>query len=87
MTWLWIVFGALAALAGVRYRQRLAAGRRASDGPSVDDDAVRRIIEEGSLDAAGDEGDDEPLDLDEAARAEREFWEESSWDDPEEFRP
>lgn len=85
MTWLWIALGVLAALAGVRYRHRLAAGRRTGGRPRVDDDAVRRIIEEGSIDAGG--GDDvEPLDLDEAARAEEEFWEES-WDDPEEFRP
>ncbi|HET8655468.1 MAG TPA: hypothetical protein VFL93_08115 [Longimicrobiaceae bacterium] len=79
MTWLWILFGVLAVLAGARYRVHLHSSR--SRGPRVDDDAVRRILDEGTL-VTPDE--DEPLDLDEAARAEEEFWSES-WDEPEEF--
>lgn len=81
MTWIWIVFGALLGMAGFRYRSRLRAARRPGSSPRVDDDALRRILEEGTLPA---EDEDEPLDLEEAARAEEEFWNES-WDEPEEF--
>lgn len=80
MTWIWILLGGLVGLAGLRYRSRLRAADRPGPPPAVDDEALRRILEEGSLPAE----DDEPLDLDEAARAEEEFWSES-WDDPEEF--
>jgi hypothetical protein len=80
MTWLWILFGVLAALAGIRYRARLRSGH--PHGPTVDDDAIRRILDEGTLMTTED--DEEPLDLDEVARAEEEFWSES-WDEPEEF--
>jgi hypothetical protein len=52
----------------------------------VDDDALRRIMQHGTLSTGGrdDEDDDEPLDPDKAARAEEEFWAES-WDEPEEY--
>jgi hypothetical protein len=76
MTSIWIVISVLAVLAGVRYLARIRSLRT----PAVDDDAVRRILDTGSLEAE----DDESLDLDEAARAEEEFWDES-WDDPEEY--
>jgi len=81
MTWFWILLTALAAGAGLRYLARLHS---ATSGRSfaVDDAAVRRILEEGSLET--DEGDEGPLDLEEAARAEEEFWAES-WDEPEEY--
>lgn len=82
MTWIWILFGALAGLAGFRYRSRLRAPRRPGPPPRVDDDALRRILREGTLPA--DEEDEEPLDLEEAARAEEEFWNDS-WDEPEEY--
>jgi hypothetical protein len=83
MSWIWIVFGALVGAAGVRYRARVRAARAAGAPPALDDDAIRRIMEEGTL-SVGEE--DEPLDLEEAARAEEEFWDES-WDEPEEYRP
>lgn len=76
MTSIWIVISVLAVLAGFRYLARIRSLRT----PAVDDDAVRRILDTGSLEAE----DDESLDLDEAARAEEEFWDES-WDDPEEY--
>lgn len=79
MIWFWAFLTVLAGAAGVKYLSRLHAGR--SSGPLVDDDAVRRILEDGTL-STGD--DDEPLDLEEAARAEEEFWAES-WDEPEEY--
>ncbi len=83
MSWIWIVFGALVGAAGLRYRARLHAERAAGAPPSLDDDAIRRILEEGTL-SVGE--DDEPLDLEAAARAEEEFWDEP-WDEPEEYRP
>lgn len=81
MTWLWLLFGSLVALAGVRLRLRLRGGRT----PTVDDEALRRILREGRL-ASAEEDDDEPLDMDAAARAEDEFWSEP-WDEPDEYRP
>ncbi|HEV2149908.1 MAG TPA: hypothetical protein VGR37_21095 [Longimicrobiaceae bacterium] len=81
MTWFWILSGALAGLAGLRYVGRIRAMRASSGVPRVDDDALRRILAEGTL--AAEDGD-EPLDLEEAARAEEEFWSES-WDEPEEY--
>lgn len=46
----------------------------------VDDAAIEQILRQGSLTVP----DDEPLDEEEIARAEREFWQES-WDEPEEY--
>lgn len=85
MSWIWIVFGALLGAAGLRYRARLHAIRGAGAPPAVDDDAIRRILEEGTF-STGEDDEGEPLDLEEAARAEEEFWEES-WDEPEEYHP
>ena len=76
MTWIWIAFALLIAALGLRRR---AASAPAA--PRVDDDAIRRIMEDGTL-ALHD--DDEPLDVEEAARAEEEFFDES-WDEPEEY--
>jgi hypothetical protein len=78
MTWVWILFAALAVLGGLRYIQRIGS-MRSSGSPPVDDDALRRIVEDGSLSTE----EDEPLDLEEAARAEEEFWNET-WDEPDE---
>lgn len=80
MPYLWGALAALVALAGVRHLVRLRAGRARGGAPRVDDDALRRILETGSLPAP----DDDRLDMDAAARAEEEFWSES-WDEPEEF--
>jgi len=80
MNWLWILFGALTGAAGLRYLARLRGSRSPGGTPVVDDEALRRILEEGTLGT----DEDEPLDLDEAARAEEEFWAES-WDEPEEY--
>lgn len=79
MTWLWILFGALAGLAGLRYRSRLRSAR-GPDAPRVDDEALRQILEEGTLAV-----EDDPLDPEEVARAEEEFWNDS-WEEPEEYR-
>lgn len=84
MRLVWILFwfglGLLLVAAGVRLRARL---RRRSDpwGPTVDDEALRRIVEEGRL--VTDE--DEPLDLREIREEERRFWEEERWDEADEF--
>jgi hypothetical protein len=82
MSWIWVLLGALVAGAGLRYRRRLRSERPSEHPPAVDDLALQRILDEGTLPAA----DDEPLDMDEVARAEEEFWSES-WDEPEEYRP
>jgi hypothetical protein len=82
MTWIWILLGAFAGVAGLRYRRRIHAARAAGAPPAVDDDAIRRILQEGTLSTE----EDEPLDLEEAARAEEAFWDEP-WDEPEEYRP
>jgi hypothetical protein len=78
--WLWILLSVLACIAGLRHWRWGRAARSSSGAPRVDDEALRQILETGSL--PGD--DDEPLDMDEVARAEEEFWGES-WDEPEEF--
>lgn len=83
MSWFWIFLAVLAALAGLRYLRRLRSARSALGPPRVDDDALRRILATGTLSTGGDD-DDEPLDLEKAARAEEEFWEES-WDEPDEY--
>ena len=49
--------------------------------PTLDDDAVRRILTEGTLYL----DDAPPLDLDEIAEEEERFWSEESWDSAEEF--
>lgn len=82
MTSLWIALGVLAALGGLRYRQRLLRTRAARGTPRVDDDAVRQILTRGHL-AAVDE--DPPLDEEAARRAEDEFWAGEAWDEPEEY--
>jgi hypothetical protein len=80
LTLLWALLATLAGAAGVRYLFRLRSGGPTSGTPRVDDEAIRRILETGSLPS----GRDEPLDMEEAARAEEEFWSES-WDEPEEY--
>lgn len=69
----------LAAASGLRIRARLARWRARSS-PLVDDEAVRRIVEEGVFDVA----EVDRLDLDEIADEERRFWSER-WDEPEEL--
>lgn len=85
MTWLWIFLALLAGAAGLRYLAHLRSATRPGAPPRVDDDALRRILEHGTLSTGGGEDeDDEPLDPRKAARAEEEFWAES-WDEPEEY--
>lgn len=69
----------LVAASGVRMRARLLQ-RRGRTMPLVDDEAVRRILREGVLEADGES----PLDLDEIEDEERRFWSER-WDEPEEW--
>jgi hypothetical protein len=82
VSWLWIGIAVVAAVLGLARR----AVPRRGPYPTVDDEAVRRILDSGRLPAAEDDGDDEPLDMEEAARAEEEFFAES-WDEPEELQP
>lgn len=82
MSWIWVGIALVVGALGLRLRARVRGGANGSV-PRVDDDALRRILRDGSL--ASRSGDD-PLDMDEAARAEEEFFGES-WDEPEEYRP
>lgn len=61
-----------------RLRQRREQVRGGSF--RIDDEAIEQILSHGSLSAP----DDEPLDEEEIARAEEEFWQQS-WDEPEEY--
>jgi hypothetical protein len=81
MSWIWLVLAVLLLLAGFRYVARIRSARGPRGVPVLDDDGVRRILETGAFAA---EEEEEPLDLEEAARAEDEFWDES-WDEPEEY--
>lgn len=81
MIWISTLIGVLAAAAGARFWRERRAARLARRPNGLDDEDVRRIIAEGTI-AARD--DDAPLDLEEAARAEEEFWSDS-WDEPEEY--
>ena len=67
----------LAVAAGVLYRNRLRdyVGRGRG---VVDDDVIRRIESDGTIDV------EEGLDLDEVRREEERFWSES-WDRPDEY--
>jgi hypothetical protein len=73
---IWAGMGVLVVTAAVRLRHRLRE-RWPQDGPEVDDDAVRRILETGRLTSA----EEPPLDLEEIEEAEERFWSEP-WDEP-----
>ena len=75
----WVGLAVLAFAAGVSLRVRLRDEIHSSS-PVVDDDAVRAILDTGSL--ATDE--DEPLQAREIDEEERRFWSEN-WDEPEEL--
>lgn len=70
---------AMVAVGGMRLRGliRRPVGRSV---PRVDDDAVRRILEHGSLET----DEDPPLDPGEIDEAERRFWSDR-WEEPEEW--
>ena len=73
---LWLLLGALALIAWLSIRLRL---HRMSNqpGPTVDDDDVRQIVEEGRITSP----EDDPLDMEEVKRKERAFWDEERWDE------
>lgn len=71
-----LVVGLVLVLGWLRVRRDVP---RSGGVPQVDDDALRRILEDGRLEG------EEPLDLDRAREEERRFWEEERWDDAEEW--
>ena len=75
----WFVLGALVLLGGVVVRRKLDASLDDAE-PSLDDDAIRRIVETGTLGV----DEDPPLDLEEIEEEEDRFWSES-WDEPDEW--
>lgn len=75
----WVGLSILAFAAGVSLRVRLKEGR-AAPRPVVDDQAVRAILETGTLTIE----EDEPTDQRQVEEEERRFWSEE-WDEPEEW--
>jgi len=73
---IWALMGALVVAAGLRLRRRLRGVR--DEGPRVDDEGLRQILETGRFTSP----EDPPLDLGEIAEAEERFWSEP-WDEPE----
>ena len=78
-----LVLGAFLIAAVVRYVRHRRAIRRLRTA-ALDDDAMREIERTGRL-SGRDPEDDAPLDLEEIAAAEEEFWAEEGWDEPEEY--
>jgi hypothetical protein len=79
----WFVFWTLLSVLVVAAGLKTYAHRRAvlaTALPSIDDDAVRTIVERGALSIEVDE----PLDLREIGEEEERFWSEH-WDEPEEM--
>lgn len=72
-----VALGLLALAAGVIARWRIRRVTRREDGPEVDDEAVRRIEDEGRLET----DEREPLDRDRIREEEDRFWSET-WDEP-----
>lgn len=71
-----VLLAVLAIAGGVLYRNRVRdyVGRRRD---VVDDDMIRRIESQGTVDV------EDPIDMDEVRREEERFWSET-WDRPEE---
>lgn len=76
---LWFALGGVVAYAWVSMRLRIRKTLEVSP-PRIEDDDVRRIVENGVLVT----DDPEPLDLKKIQREEEEFWGES-WDEAEEI--
>ncbi len=74
-----LLLGSGAVLVGSVIRVRLLK-RTGRLGPTLSDEDVRRIEQDGMFAVE----DDEPLDLDEVREAEERFWAES-WDEPDEY--
>lgn len=67
----------LAILGGLAARRRVQSSREAE---RLSDDMIRQIETRGWVDV-----EDEPLDIESAREAEEQFWDESTWDEPEQF--
>lgn len=77
MSFLAITMAALAIVGGYIARRRL--GSRRGGVPRVTDDLVDQIETSGWVDA------EEPLDVEAAQEEEERFWEETAWEEPEEW--
>ena len=71
---------ALCVAAGLRVRRTLA--HNASSTPVITDDLIAAIERDGRIVTAEE---DEPLDMQEIEEEHRQFWEESSWEEPEQW--
>ena len=72
------ILAALALIAVILLRRRVLAQRRVAR-PVLTDAHIRQLEERGSVEL------DDPLDYDEIEEEQARFWEESRWDEPEEF--
>jgi hypothetical protein len=75
----WFLSGVLVGYVWISTRRKIRRGIAVTP-PRIDEDDIRRIVEEGALLT----DDPEPLDLKEIAREEDEFWKET-WDEAEEL--
>lgn len=76
---IWGALGLLAVVGGAVVRRKLGASLEDAE-PAVDDDAVRRILETGTLTL----DQEPPLDMEEIEEEEERFWSET-WDEPEDW--
>jgi hypothetical protein len=76
---IWVVLAVLAVAGGVGVRRKLGAALDDAE-HSLDDEAIRRIVDTGSVVV----DQDPPLDLDEIEEEEERFWSET-WDEPEDW--
>ncbi|HEX6135246.1 MAG TPA: hypothetical protein VFZ24_14855 [Longimicrobiales bacterium] len=74
-----ISLGMLVLIAGVLYRARWLRRMPDPAAPALTDDMVRQIEESGYIEV------DEPLDLEQIQDEETRFWNEASWEEPEEL--
>ena len=79
---IWAGAAGLVVAAGLRIRRELRERTGRSGGAGVDDDAVRRILDDGVYSIPEEE---EPLDLEAIEDEERRFWTEERWDEADEW--
>ena len=76
---LWMLVALLALAGAAAWRKRPGRSGATEPGHLLDDELIRRIEAEGRVEV------DEPNDLDHIREEEARFWEESAWDDHEEY--
>jgi uncharacterized membrane protein len=80
LEWLFALLAAVVLAGGLAARRRMQETREGKR-PVVTDEVLRRIMEKGEIE------EEDPLDEDEIREAEERFWDESRWEDPDEYHP